>query len=348
MTTAFVLMTAIPPTTGHLELIQYAASVAHEVKIVIVAHDGEPFATERKEAILDASVRCGVTGSILHIDRKLPEDPEAPGFWDMWFGILIGAGYSPSDLIVASEPYGQKLADVTGMRFMPYDIDRAINDVKAERVRDEPLEWFDQILPEFQRHLRTTVTVFGAESTGKTTLSKRVAYRPNHRRSGRWIPEWARPYLENTSTDINIESMTAIWRGQGALQRHARLNLHGKPVLVQDTDLYSTIGYWLLPHWAGTLGKPPDDLYRDAWDLRSDLYIVTRSNIPFEPDPLRYGGHERESDDQYWIDLLDRVGLPYIVLDSADASDRVKTARDAVDKIVDAKVARLAHDREGR
>lgn len=36
--------------------------------------------------------------------------------------------------------------------------------------------------------------------------------------------------------------------------------------------------------------------------------------IPFEADPLRYGGDKRESGMQHWIDILEEFDLPYYVV----------------------------------
>jgi hypothetical protein len=42
------------------------------------------------------------------------------------------------------------------------------------------------------------------------------------------------------------------------------------------------------------------------------------ANIPFEPDQLRYGGDKRETDDAFWIDLLNEFECNYrTITDSA-------------------------------
>ncbi|MEI2699203.1 MAG: hypothetical protein V9E94_13020 [Microthrixaceae bacterium] len=80
----------------------------------------------------------------------------------------------------------------------------------------------------------------------------------------------------------------------------------------------------------------PHSLADDALATKSDLYILCPSDIPFEPDPLRYGGDQRESTDQYWIDLLDRFGLRYATLTSRDpvsrAEEATQLARETFDK----------------
>ncbi|MDB5184692.1 MAG: hypothetical protein JWN38_500 [Candidatus Saccharibacteria bacterium] len=344
MARAYILMTAMPPTTGHLQLIQFAQLLADDgVSVIVCTQPHEPLATERVAALRAAVAHHGLADvTIEHLHKTLEQDPAAPGFWDMWRELMLGFGITPSDIVVASEMYGQHLAEVSGAQFFPYDVGRDLNHAKATPVRNDPLSNFDDILPEFQPQLRTTVTVFGAESTGKTTLSRQLA----RELGGHWLFEYARPYLETTVNEITPRSMTAIWKGQAALQ-HQVDNLPAKPYVIQDTDLYSTVGYWQFPHWQKQLGACPAGLITDAAALKSDLYIVTKSNIPFEPDPLRYGGDVREGSDDYWLDICEQYELPYIVLETNDPAKRLRQATQAVRKVARQKAQRIAYDRHG-
>lgn len=333
---AYVLMTAMPPTKGHLHLIQFASGLSSKVNVIVATQPGEPYPAERINALREAVKPLG--NVVIHqIHKTLPQEPEGGAFWNMWGDFLFMFGFEPGDYIVASELYGAKLANHVGGEFMPYDVDRDLFGAKATFVRDNPRAFFDWILPEFQPVVRQTVTLFGAESTGKTTLSRTLA----STMTGHWAFEYARPYLEKVRNVVDDDSMKAIWRGQLALQRHMQL-LQDKPFIFQDTDLYSTVGYW--DFWTG---ETPTKLRIDAWNNRSDLYIITPSNIPFEPDPLRYGGDKRESADQFWIDLCKSEGLNYVVLTSDLLADRVAEAREIVREHFNDSV-QLAYDRKGQ
>lgn len=321
MTTAYVLMTAMPPTKGHLNLIRFAASSGVDETVVLVCtQPSEPYAWERFDAVRLAARNLNKV-QVLHLDGDLEQNPEAPGFWPMWDKILTGKGFKPGDYCVSSEPYGEILATRLKGHFLPYDPARELYYTKATNIREHMVDYFDDILPEFQKHLTTRITVFGAESTGKTTLSKALADAVK----GHWIYEWARPYLELTGDPINLTTMGKIWKGQGATQRHASL-FTDKAFIIQDTDLYSTIGYWEQPHWKKQLGPVPSRLIADAAETKSDLYIMVRSNIPFEPDPLRYGIDKRESDDGYWMNVAHKYNLPLIVLNESDLDKRLNAA----------------------
>lgn len=334
----------MPPTTGHLQLLQFANSVADSGVVAILnTQPHEPYPHERADALRQAIRRVGLENRIklIHYKKEIEQDPTTPGFWPMWHRMMLDFGITQNDIIVASERYGKKLAEITGTRFFPYDIERAINPAKATPIRVDALQHFGDIIPEFQPYLRTRVTVFGAESTGKTTLSRQLAAALD----ATWLFEYARPYLEETTNEITPSSMSAIWRGQRALQQHADQIAH-TPYIIQDTDLFSTVGYWQFPHWQPVIGQCPEKLIDDAMHLQSDLYLITRSNIPFEADPLRYGGDTREGSDDYWIQLCKRYHLPFVVIDSDDESTRLNFALKHVRHAAEMKAASLAYDRK--
>jgi NadR type nicotinamide-nucleotide adenylyltransferase len=317
-------MTAMPVTKGHKALVQFASEYGYatdqRVKVVLCTQPSEPFVNERYHALYNIVNGLSRT-QLIHIDKEISQDATAPGFWDMWWTLLKNRGAELGDTYIASEVYGKRLAEEMGGKFMPYDPERSIMDIKATRVRKNIPMYWNHMAPEFARYLTRRVTIFGAESTGKTTLAKRLG--DIHRCY--FVPEYARPYLENTVNEITVSSMTDIWKGQRALQDAAGM-WEPEPFIVQDTDLFSTVGYWEFPHWQDTLGAPPEGLIRDALAHKSDLYLITQSNIPFERDPLRYGGDVREGSDEYWINVCEKYGLNYIVLRGDNPSARFQQA----------------------
>ena len=323
---AWVLMTALPPTTGHEDLIAFATRCARVVHVVLCTQPGEPFTDERHAALLALARRPehGDAVRVHRIHEELPQEPaEAPDFWAMWRGLLRALGARPGDLVVASEPYGADLALAIDGVFLPYDVCRRVNPAKATQVRERTVERFSELLAEFQPFLRKRVTLFGAESVGKTTMTNRL----DELGLAVALPEWARPYLELKAVGpaVTREKMHAIWRGQLAQQLAAEAIAarRRRPFIAQDTDLYSTVGYWLLK--GAEFGEPhvPPGLWDDAAANASDLYLILGQDVvPFEADPLRYGGDRRESTDAFWVDLCERAGLPWVLVDDAEPAAR--------------------------
>lgn len=173
-----------------------------------------------------------------------------------------------------------------------------------------------------RRSPQLKVTIFGAESVGKTTLSLALSKQLNCL----YVEEFAREYLEQNGGEVTTEAMFDIWIGQRQLQINTRF--YSGILVVQDTDLFSTVGYW--DFWNGLT---PYQLADDAIKLKSDLYIICPSNIPFVADPLRFGGDVRESTDQYWIDLCEDYGLNYAVLNRKSEHGRLLEALALIDQL---------------
>lgn len=316
MSNAVVLMTALVPTVGHKYLIDFAKNLigwGNKVHVIVGTLDREPvegykrFIAFVREYMHDRSV------VLHHLDRDVPQEPsEHPDFWTVWRDIVSEfVEVEPDDYFVASELYGIDMARVLGCQFMPCNRYRETAPVKGTSVREDLLGNFEYILPTFQPYLRKTVTVFGAESCGKTTMTRWLSTVLD----GHFIPEWAREYLETVGAEVTDERMRAIVTGQSAVQRTARTLLN-KPFIFQDTDLFSTVGYYRL--WGGGTDRDLDLVEYHAKQQKSDLYIVMNDGIPFEADQLRYGGDKRESKTQFWIDILEEFKLPHYVVQNTD------------------------------
>lgn len=346
--TAWVLMTAMPLTTGHRDLVRFAAGLTNDTRILLVTQPSEPMVRERAAAVhalcQELSTRKRIV-RMIHLCSEMEQDPQTPGYWDEWNDRLRNVGVRPGiDMIVASEPYGAMLAEITNTTFFPYDIARELNPAKATAVRDDPLGHWGEIDPCFQPHLRTTVTVFGAESTGKSTFAADLA----ECMGGDTLFEYARPLLELDPV-CDREAMLRIRKGQRALQVAADERCRS-PYLIRDTDLLSTLGYWRLPQHP-ELRPEPSKLAGECRVSAPDLYIFCPANIPFEADPIRYGGDQREGSDEFWLGVMNEFceaeGVPSLVLDSGDRHRRVMQAAPVVLALAVEKSRRISHDRGG-
>ncbi len=328
MPKAIVLMTALVPTVGHKFLIDYARNLADSVHVIVGTMDREPVNGSLRFNAIEKTYKHQYTDVIVHhLHRDVPQEPgEHPDFWNVWRDIVREfVDVEPDDYFVASELYGIDMANVLGCKFMPCNRYREVVPVKGTDVRNDLMDSFEFILPEFQKHIRKTVTVFGAESCGKTTMAKWLSKELN----GHFVPEWAREYLETVGAEITDEKMRAIIHGQYALQKTAQNDLFNKPFIFQDTDLFSTVGYYKL--WGGGTDNDNDLVEYYAKRTKSDLYIVMNDGIPFEADPLRYGGDVRESKTQYWIDLLEDFGCHYYIVKTTDQRlQQIEVAREII------------------
>lgn len=373
-----VIMTAMPPTTGHRDLIEFACQYTHQIAphgnvyVHLTACEDEPFIVERSNALaaLCRGVKwCTPTLNVVTYPVDMAQTPEQwdgdeSEFWSQWCGLIWGNEPSQADwwdsedgtmmdgIIIGSETYCQKFADHLGWEFVPYDMGRDINSTSASYVRGD-LTWsygWSRIVPEFRSQVNQNFVFFGAESVGKTSISKKLA---SWNSDYTWYPEWARPYLEHIGRDLTPEKMDTIANAQFAIDKIAHSS--AQLATLQDTDIYSTIGYYRLYEDLQT------DLYREletklaldaSWRkfhnkdkpdwLPTTTYIVLQQDhVPFEADPLRYGGIKRETTDQYWIDILEEFGLNYVVCPPGDKEETFWWCSHLIDSIFEERFAPL-------
>src|SRR5207244_7794100 len=116
----------------------------------------------------------------------------------------------PLDYVLASEDYGEKLAEVLGATFVPVDRARVAVPVSATEIRANPSATWP-FLPRCVRpYFVRRVCVVGPESTGKSTLAARLAASLDTVH----VPEYARALLEAHDGRLEALDIPKIARGQ--------------------------------------------------------------------------------------------------------------------------------------
>lgn len=312
-----IVMTALVPTTGHADLIRFAVNIPNtHTHVLINGRTFEPAETQQRVEALREHFHDIQTLTIKgSVNDEAPQNPEDhTKFWE-WWKTEINSNFPGVDwdYVVAAEPYGEPLAETLEAEFIPYDLQRELNPTRGTTVRGNLWEQWGNVLPEYHEHLNLQTVLFGQESVGKTTISKLVA----EQLKSVWVHEYARPYLETVGNEITDQKMLTITYGQAALQKQHRYN-PVTPATVYDTDLFSTVGYYKI--W----GTPPKVTVDLAEQFKADIYYVLPDDVPFEVDPLRYGGDKRESTTQFWVDVLEEHDCEYVVVPEGLLADKVK------------------------
>ncbi|UYZ59007.1 ATP-binding protein [Hymenobacter latericus] len=138
------------------------------------------------------------------------------------------------------------------------------------------------------------VALTGPESTGKTTLSQKLA---EHYHTA-WVPEYAREYLETRQLGLSytLADLEDIARGQLATEDAAVAAAERcrRPVVFCDTELL------VIKVWAEhAFGQCPEWILQEIERRRYDLILLLGIDLPWQPDPLREHPHLR----QYFYDL---------------------------------------------
>lgn len=132
------------------------------------------------------------------------------------------------------------------------------------------------------------VVLIGSESTGKSTLAARLAERFD-------VPcslEYARLYVDQVQRRLHHHDIVSIAEGQLTLEDDAwgRAAQAGRPLVIKDTDLVSTVVYARHYH-----GHCPPFIERQARDRLGDLYLLLAADVPWVADGLqRQPGRDRQ------------------------------------------------------
>ena len=122
-----------------------------------------------------------------------------------------------------------------------------------------------------------------------------------------WVPEYARTYLEALGRDPAYEDMALIGKGQAASE--AALAPSAERFLVTDTDALETAV------WSEALfGRTDPALAALAAAQRYDLTLLCATDVPFEPDPVRYLPDARQTFFDACEAALTAHGRRYVVL----------------------------------
>ena len=143
------------------------------------------------------------------------------------------------------------------------------------------------------------VCFHGAESTGKSSLARKLAARFGCP----LVAEYGRTYAETRGTDFTLADLLAIAREQDRLTREAARG--DWPLLLLDTDPLMTAA------WAEMLlGEVPDELLAYP---KADLYLLFPPDVPWVDDGTRFFGTPelRARFAETAEVMLVRAGVPY-------------------------------------
>lgn len=163
------------------------------------------------------------------------------------------------------------------------------------------------------------IAVIGPESTGKTELCRKLAAHFH----GEWVPELARAYVEQLGNEYTSEDVCRIAQLQTAQEKLYEQKL--KPDFVFfDTDLIIT-KVWL----AHKYNFVPQFITERLATRFFDFYLLCLPDIPWQYDPVRENGENRDFFLNWYEKEINELGTPYARIDGT-GEVRLQNALQAV------------------
>jgi nicotinamide riboside kinase len=195
------------------------------------------------------------------------------------------------------------------------------------------------------------IVILGPESTGKSTLCEQLAA---HYKT-KWVPEYAREYLQTNGKNYTYDDLSKIAKGQidaeelaagssaslasshesvvNSLQSPAQPATHKKqPItpLFIDTDLY------VIKIWSEfVFNKCENNILTQIAQRTYDLYLLCNTDLPWKADLLREYPvlKTRKKIYHYYRDAMVNQHIPWVDI-SGFYEERLQKAINAVDRIL--------------
>ncbi|MFT3751922.1 MAG: ATP-binding protein [Paludibacter sp.] len=151
-----------------------------------------------------------------------------------------------------------------------------------------------------------TIAIIGPESTGKTALAKNLAEHFNTT----WVPEYAREYVEKLTNPYTYEDVCNIAKKQ--IEQEKAFEESNQPpgnYVFFDTDLIITKVWFMY-----CFKKVPDFVVERMKSNFFSMYLLCAPDLPWEPDPVREHGNDREYFFNLYKKEIEQTGKPYVIV----------------------------------
>ena len=171
------------------------------------------------------------------------------------------------------------------------------------------------------------VVLYGPESTGKTTLAKKLSDHYNVS----WVPEFARDFLQKIWDEEKrvCEPKDLLPIAIGQMKAENEMIKKSDSLLICDTNLFETMVY--SKYYYDGICDPILEKY--ALENSYDLYLLTNIDTPWVKDDLRDKPHEREKSFQIFKEELEKNNIPFKIVEG-DFEKRFNICKDLVDQLI--------------
>lgn len=244
----------------------------------------------------------------------LPQYPkEDKNFWEIWNKVALRNAPNLTH-IYSSERYGKIWAQKLNVKYRNVDIDRRTFPISGTKCRNNIFENWDMLNEKTQKDIGLKICFVGAESTGKSTISKRIAEELNLP----WVREYGREYCDKLIEKDGLDDYELTPRDfRRIAEKQSELIRIPSKVKILDTDIVSTAMWYNL-----MIGDSNVYIEKIASYSLNTIYVLIDHNcIEWEDDGTRKHKERREWQQKWTIDFLNECGKEYVLFNDVDIID---------------------------
>ncbi|EDN69191.1 Transcriptional regulator nadR [Beggiatoa sp. PS] len=207
----------------------------------------------------------------------------------------------------SSEFYGEHISVALSAINRLVNPSRQIIPISGTKIRENPFVCREYIPPLVYKDLITNVVFLGAPSTGKTTITRRMAQEYDTV----WMPEYGREYWEKNQVERRLSLEQLVEIAEGHLEREEKLIYQANQYLFTDTNALTT--FMFSQYYHQTVASKLIELV-NLVSSRYDLVFLCDTDIPYHDTWDRSGDVNRKTFQKQIIEELLARKIPFIVL----------------------------------
>ena len=299
---ALIIGKFMPLHRGHMKMIEHAAEIARLVDVVVLGWKGEPISMiQRYNWVSDTYVDVSYIHPILlgydpnELNSSSESDLQSSIEWAEYLKTNL-YGFDKYDVIVGSEKYVQYMGEYLGIDYDIFDEERKTVSISATAIKSDIINNWDYLAPAVKRTYAKHICIVGSESTGKTTVCRRIEDENNFVTA---VYEIGRS-LVGKSELCTKEKLISIFNIHALLLNEVRYD-PPTPIIIWDTDNIITKSYYKF-------------LFNSDFDPHvvenvADKYFFFDSNIPVVDDGSRFDESTAKSLKDCHISMYDEYGV---------------------------------------
>ena len=324
MVKAFVFGKFLPFHKGHEAMIRFACTQCDRLTVLVCCSDRETMSGETRRAWISRTFEGNDQIEVrvyIYQEDRLPNtsqaDIEVSRRWSEVFNTEV-PGHA---LLVTSEPYGDMVASFMGVEHRLFDMSRTVVPISATAVRNDRFATWTHLPDAVKRDLAVKVVILGTESTGKSTLTRRLA------------EHYHATSVSEAGRDLVADSNACTWDDlpQIAITHATRIDRAGmgdSPLVIIDTDIHITRSYAEF-----LFGRTLDvDSGIDASN-RADLHLYLGNDVEHVQDGTRLDKADRDRLDVHHREILRRHQVDLVEI-RGSWEDRFEKAVAEIDRLI--------------
>lgn len=309
-------------------MIRFALQHCDQLTVLVCCSDREPIACDIRSNWIRETFSGEPRVDVLayrYSEADLPNTSETSlevsKIWSKIFLELL----PDQKLLVTSEPYGELVASIMGIRHIAFDLKKQLFPVSATAIRSDLLANWEYLPDSVKPYFCIKVAILGTESTGKTTLATALA---QHYGCG-LVLEAARGIIQS-SKSFDMDLLHEVAMAHATAVEECSRGHH--PLILLDTDLLTTKSYARLMLGRELVVAPEIEFANQA-----QCYLYLRQDVPHVQDGTRLDAEECTVLDRVQRALLLEKNLPFTEITGSWES-RFVQAKAVIDVLLDKQI----------